>query len=234
MKLYKNQMKLASDLGNCVCIFPEYRLAPECPFPGPIDDCYETIRYVSTHADELNINKEKLMVAGDSAGGGLLFSCLYKDVEHLIKKGFGIYAGVDHTYYKNEDLYSWSYDEYPVIEEHAEFAHSRIDRIRLGSTGDSSKSLYLQGKINSDDPIVSAVYMSDEKVKELPPMVMAYSEYDFLRISDEYMTKRMIELGVPCKAIRYAGCDHGFFDLLGTIPQAEELCYTLAEEINNY
>lgn len=234
MKLYRNQMKLVSDLGNCVCVFPEYRVAPECPFPGPIDDCYETIRYVSIYADELNINKEKLMVAGDSAGGGLLFSCLYKDVEHLIKKGFGIYAGVDHTYYKNEDLYSWSYDEYPVIEEHAEFAHSRIDRIRLGSTGDSSKSLYLQGKINSDDPVVSAVYMSDEKVKELPPMVMAYSEYDFLRISDEYMTKRITELGVLCKAIRYAGCDHGFFDLLGTIPQAEELCYTLAEEINNY
>lgn len=189
MKLYKNQMKLVSDLGNCVCIFPEYRLAPECPFLDLLMIVMKQSDMFLTHADELNINKEKLMVAGDSAGGGLLFSCLYKDVEHLIKKGFGIYAGVDHTYYKNEDLYGWSYDEYPVIEEHAEFAHSRIDRICLGSTGDSSKSLYLQGKINSDDPLVSAVYMSDEKVKELPPMVMAYSEYDFLRIGDEYMTK---------------------------------------------
>ena len=232
MKLYKNQMKLVSDLGECVCIFPEYRLAPECPYPGPIDDCYETIEYVVAHADELNVDVDKLMVAGDSAGGGLLFSCLYRDKKHLIKKGFGIYPSVDHTSYENNEHYIWDYEQYPVIEEQKEYAHSRIDRIRLGTTGESEKSLYLQGKVPCDYPEISAVYMSDDMVKEFPPMVMAYSEYDFLRIGDEYMCKHMKDLGVDCKAIRYAGCDHGFFDLLGTIPQAEELCYVLAEEVN--
>lgn len=234
MKLYKNQMKLVSDLGECVCIFPEYRLAPECPYPGPIDDCYETIKYVVDNAESLHVDKNKLMVAGDSAGGGLLFSCLYRDVNHLIKKGFGIYPSVDHSSYENNKFYKWSYDQYPVIEEHREFVESRIDRIRLGTTGDSEKSLYLQGKVSCEDPRISAVYMDDEMVKQFPLMVMAYSEYDFLRVQDEYMCKHMRELGVSCKAIRYSGCDHGFFDLLGTIPQAEELCYVLAEEINNF
>ena len=52
-------------------------------------------------------------------------------------------------------------------------------------------------------------------------------------MGDEYFAKRIKNLSVPCKTIRYAGCDHGFFDLLGTIPQAEELCHTIADEINN-
>lgn len=236
MKLYRNQMKLISDFGNCVCIFPEYRLAPECPYPGPVDDCYETIQHVVENADNLYVDKDKLMVAGDSAGGGLLFSCLYREFinkEHFIKKAFGIYPAVDHTDYKDENLYSWSYNMYPIIEEHKEFMKSRIDRIRLGSSGKAEDSLYLQGKVATNDPNVSAVYMSDEAIQSFPPTVIVASEYDFLRVGDEYFAKRIKNLSVPCKTIRYAGCDHGFFDLLGTIPQAEELCHTIADEINN-
>ena len=122
---------------------------------------------------------------------------------------------------------------YPIIEEHKELMKSRIDRIRLGSSGKSEDSLYLQGKIESNDPDVSAVYMSDEAIQSFPTSVIAVSEYDFLRVGDEYFAKRIKNLGGSCKIIRYAGCDHGFFDLLGTIPQAEELCHTLAEEIND-
>lgn len=45
--------------------------------------------------------------------------------------------------------------------------------------------------------------------------------------------KRLTELGKDVKSIRYLGCDHGFFDMLGTVVQAEDLCHLIAEEIKS-
>lgn len=49
----------------------EYRLAPETPHPGPVEDCYAGLVWVAEHADELNVDPERIVVAGASAGGGL-------------------------------------------------------------------------------------------------------------------------------------------------------------------
>ena len=49
----------------------EYRLAPETPYPGPLEDCYQGLRWTYEHADELHIDPERLGVMGVSAGGGL-------------------------------------------------------------------------------------------------------------------------------------------------------------------
>ena len=49
----------------------EYRLAPETPHPGPVDDCYAGLAWCASHADELGINAGRVIVAGASAGGGL-------------------------------------------------------------------------------------------------------------------------------------------------------------------
>lgn len=49
----------------------EYRLAPETPYPGPLDDCYAALTHVYTHADELGIDPARIAVGGQSAGGGL-------------------------------------------------------------------------------------------------------------------------------------------------------------------
>lgn len=50
---------------------PDYRCAPEYPFPTPFEDCYETYLYMLNHADELHIDPKKIIVYGDSAGGSL-------------------------------------------------------------------------------------------------------------------------------------------------------------------
>jgi acetyl esterase/lipase len=49
----------------------EYRLAPETPHPGPMEDCYAGLAWTAAHADELGIDPDRIMVAGGSAGGGL-------------------------------------------------------------------------------------------------------------------------------------------------------------------
>ena len=49
----------------------EYRLAPETPYPGPLEDCYAGLVWTARHADELGIDAERLIIGGKSAGGGL-------------------------------------------------------------------------------------------------------------------------------------------------------------------
>jgi acetyl esterase/lipase len=54
-----------------VVVSVEYRLAPETPHPGPVEDCYAGLVWTVEHADELGIDPERVIVAGASAGGGL-------------------------------------------------------------------------------------------------------------------------------------------------------------------
>ena len=62
--------RLARDLG-AVVVAPDYRLAPENPFPAALDDCMTTLAWMREHADELGIDADRIAVTGISAGGGL-------------------------------------------------------------------------------------------------------------------------------------------------------------------
>ena len=56
---------------GAVVVSPEYRLAGRAPYPAALEDCYAALRYLKEHAQELRINPDRLMVGGESAGGGL-------------------------------------------------------------------------------------------------------------------------------------------------------------------
>ena len=230
-RLYKNQMRLIAEKSGALIIFPEYRLSPECPFPGPIEDAFQSVKWVYENAERLKVDTSKFMVAGDSAGGSLTNACLLQDKDGIIKKAFELYPGVDMSDFRTQTKYEWSYEKYPIIDDQKEFAYSRIDRIK-NSIGSSGKdSLYLQGKAEFNNPLVSIVYASDEQLKKFPPVVLVASEYDYLKVGSDYFVKRMKDLGLEVMSVLYRGCDHGFFDLLGTVVQAEEVCNFIAEEI---
>ena len=63
-------LEWAEELGAAV-VSVEYRLAPETPHPGPVEDCYAGLVWTAAHAGELGIDPERIVVAGGSAGGGL-------------------------------------------------------------------------------------------------------------------------------------------------------------------
>jgi acetyl esterase/lipase len=52
----------------------EYRLAPETPYPGPIEDCYRGLAWLHANAEKLGIDATQIGVGGASAGGGLAAS----------------------------------------------------------------------------------------------------------------------------------------------------------------
>ena len=63
-----SNIKLMNEL-NCVIVSVDYRLAPETPHPGPIEDCYAALKWAYDHAEELNIDTTRIAVGGGSAGG---------------------------------------------------------------------------------------------------------------------------------------------------------------------
>ena len=55
----------------CKIIFAQYRLAPKNPHPTPSEDCYAAFRFAVDNAERLGIDKRRVAVGGDSAGGAL-------------------------------------------------------------------------------------------------------------------------------------------------------------------
>ena len=60
----------AQELGLAV-VSVEYRLAPDTPHPGPVEDCYAGLVWTAEHAAELGFDPTRIVLAGVSAGGGL-------------------------------------------------------------------------------------------------------------------------------------------------------------------
>jgi acetyl esterase len=227
--IYCNAMKFLAEQSGGIIIFPEYRLAPENPFPCGLEDSWGTVLWAYNNAASLGIDKDKIMVAGDSAGGNFAAGCAIKDDKHIIKKLFLLYPGIDSTPLEKQTAYSWSYDLYPVIEEHKDLAYNRIERIKSG--GNSLEKYYLQGRTDYRDPLVSPVYYPN--LKKFPRTILASAEYDYLRVGTDYFASLLKKNGVDVKNIHYLGCDHGFLDCIGIEPQAEEVCLLMADELSS-
>lgn len=222
---YDNQCRLLAEKAEALVIFPEYRLAPENPFPAGLEDIRGILRWVYEKAD-LGIDRDKIILAGDSAGASIMNGCALSEEGKLIRMMFEIYPCCDIDIIGNQ-VYKWDESYYEIPEDEKEYVHSRMSRLKNASGG--MNEFYLGGK-DGKNPFVSIVYQED--MSAFPPVVIAIGEYDFLRVSADIFAQKCAKAGKLLRAIRYQGCDHGFFDMLGTMPQAEDIVLEMAKEVH--
>ncbi|MGQ4601329.1 alpha/beta hydrolase fold domain-containing protein [Nocardia sp. R6R-6] len=187
--------KIVADL-NCVVIAVDYRLAPEHCFPAALDDCYTVLAWVSANAAALGIDPGRIVVKGESAGGGLAacLSQLARDRgEYPIAFQHLTYPMLDDRTSRRSDLPPW--------------AGALVWTRKSNSYGWHS---YLGRPPSTADVSEYAVAARCADLSGLPPAYLVVGALDlFLEESAEYAL-RLSRAGVPVEFQIAPGAFHSF------------------------
>ena len=185
---------------NALVIAVTYRLAPEYPFPTPVEDCADAILHISSHAPEYSIDREKIVLSGFSAGGNMVFSA-----HHLLSTpstwGYPIHQQVRIkgiiSFYPGLD---WSISR-QAKRDTVQLAPEYAVPNWLSNIFDKS---YLHPMPNLSDPRLSPAIAPDEDILKLPPVHMCLCEYDLLLAEGLRFRDRLERLGkeVNCRVVK--------------------------------
>jgi acetyl esterase len=193
--------KLANGAG-CAVVSVDYRLAPEHRFPAAAEDGYAATRWVADHADALGVDRGRIAVGGDSAGGNLaaVIALMARDRgEPRLCHQLLVYPITDHDF------------------ETGSYRDNAAGPLLTRSMMQSFWNFYVPDGDRSD-PYVSPLRADD--LSALPPATIVTAEYDPLRDEGEAYAARLREAGVAVTASRYDGMIHGFFGFDEILPAA--------------
>ncbi len=175
----------------------EYRLAPEHPFPAPVEDALASFRDALARASELGIDPARVAVAGDSAGGHLAAVC-----SQLATADGGPAPAFQLLIYPVTDC--------------AGTAASRLTFaegfLLTKDNMDWYEEQFLAAGDDRADPRVSPLLATD--LAGLPPALIVTAGFDPLRDEGEAYARRLRAAGVACALHRYPGSIHGFIHVL--------------------
>ncbi|MGW4774739.1 alpha/beta hydrolase [Nocardia sp. NPDC004278] len=177
-----------------VAVSVDYRLAPENPHPGPLRDCYLGLRWIHEHAAELNIDPGRIVVAGESAGGGLAATLtqLARDrAEVAVRLQVLLYPMLD---------------DRPAAEPHpytGEFIWTRDDnaiawRHLLGAESGAAHAIAYASVARADD------------LTGLPPAFLIVGALDLFLDENLAYARRLLRAGVPTELHVHPGQVHGY------------------------
>ena len=181
----------------------DYRLAPEVPFPGPLEDAYATVSWIAARAVDYGLDGTRLAVVGDSAGGNLAAStCL------LARDRGGPKITTQVLFYPGLDtrLSTPSYTEF-ADGQWLTAARARWFRDR-----------YAHGVADLSVPYLSPAQATD--LRDLPEALVLTAEHDVLRDEAEIYATSLRAAGVPTELFRFDGMVHGFSMMEGFLPDA--------------
>lgn len=230
----ENFCKLIAEKANCVVFNIDYSLAPEKPYPNGLNDNYYAIKHIYDNANNYGIDKNKIAVGGDSAGGNYTAAVTLKARDEgipMIALQILIYPAVA--------IGDASVPEYKWSEDMIEIAPELEEKVRpLTGLGRPTKDLndlilksYLPDFNLVNNPYVSP--MLAQSHANLPKTILVGAEFDGLRIQTEFYAKQLQDAGVDVTCYRYKGMTHAFIDKLGFVPQAEDLASIISECILN-
>ena len=185
---------LARELG-LVVISVDYRLAPEQPFPAALDDCREAWDWLQVHADELGVDKRRVAIAGESAGGGLA-ACL---AQRLCDEG-GVQPAAQVLCYP-------MLDDRTTAEVEWDSAHHLVWNNENNRGGWSA---YLGCDPGSERVPDYAVAARRVDVSGLPPAWIGVGDKDLFYGENRRYAERLSEAGVPCELDVVPGAPHAF------------------------
>jgi acetyl esterase len=190
-------------VSGCAVVAPDYRLAPEHPFPAALDDVAAVLRWLSAEAPSLGIDPARLAVGGESSGGNLAAAAAL-----AARDGGGPALAF-------QLLICPALDRRGGTASYHEFADGYL---LTKETLEWLWSQYLDGAATGDEPLASPMRAAD--LSGLPPAYVVTASHDPLRDEGEAYAERLRAAGVPAETRRAGGQIHGFFTLAGVIPSA--------------
>jgi acetyl esterase/lipase len=187
---------------DAVVVSVAYRRAPEHPYPAPLEDCWAVTEHVARHAADLGIDRSRLAVAGDSAGGNLAAAVTLRAREAAVplRAQLLVYPVTDPTM-STESYRTFGDDHYLTAEAMRWFIDAYLP-------DPATRTLPLAGPLHAPD------------LAGLPPAVVVTAEYDPLRDEGAAYAGRLREAGVPTTEISVPATVHGFLEFAHEVPAA--------------
>jgi acetyl esterase len=179
--------------GDAIVITPDYRLAPEDPFPAGAEDCYATLEWLVANAEELGVDPNRIAVGGESAGGGLAAT-----VALLARDRQG-------------PKLCFQLLDIPELDDRLD-TPSMVEFVDTPlwnrPAAEQSWKYYLSG----DPEQVGLEYAAPSRMEDLeslPPAFIATCEFDPLRDEGLIYGQRLLAAGVTAEVHCYPGTFHG-------------------------
>lgn len=207
---HDHQLRQLAFYSGCRVIAVQYRCAPEHTYPAAHDDAEKGADIIWQHADTLGVDRTRITLAGDSAGGHLAL------VTALRLKAAGQWQPARLILI------------YPMLDATAHFesyTRNGLDYIITRDTLLSGYEMYLP-HTERQHPEASPLWRDD--FHGLPPVHIITAEYDPLCDEGEALYQRLSEQGVESTCQRYLGVIHGFFQLGGVSLAAKNVMRDIA------
>jgi acetyl esterase/lipase len=183
--------QVARGLG-AVVVAVEYRLAPEHPFPAGVEDCYAALEWMDGQADDLGIDRSRIAVGGQSAGGGLSAAVALMARDRGGPPLCFQFLGIPELDHRLETTSMRTFVDTPMW-------HRR----NAGLSWDA----YLGPHRTDVSPYASPSIAED--LSGLPPAYVTTMEFDPLRDEGILYALRLMEAGVSVELHTFPGTFHG-------------------------
>lgn len=185
----------------------DYRLAPETVAPGAVEDCYAALQWLHDSAEQLGIDRARIAVRGESAGGGLAAALA------LLARDRGGPA------IAHQSLIYPMLDDRTCITRLPEHLGAFVWTPQANSFGWRS---LLGQEPGSADISPYAAPARAEDLAGLPPAFICVGALDLFLVEDMDYARRLIEAGVAAELHVYPGAYHGF-DVLQDAPPVQQM-----------